>query len=74
MLMSADIVSTHRDGISKEVARARRTPGNTGTWIYPGVDRWGAGLKGPLRCRLADSMVAQAVHQRILIVNPMWLW
>ena len=42
--------------------------------LIPGIDRWRAGLKSPLGCRLADAMVAQAIHQWILVVNPMWLW
>ena len=74
MLMSADIVSAYRNGISEEVPCAWRTSRNTGTWTDPGIDRWRSGLKCPLRCRFADAMITQAVHQRILVVNPMWLW
>ena len=74
MLVSTDIKSAHRDGITVEIARARRAAGHTGTWIDPGIDGRRAGLKCPLGCRLADAMVAQAVHQRILVVNTMWFW
>ena len=72
--MSADIVSACWNRISEEVPCAWRTSRNTGTWIDPGIDRRRAGLKCPLRCRFADAMITQAVHQRILVVNPMWFW
>lgn len=72
--MSTDIVSVYRDGISEEITRARCASGYSGTGIDPRIDRWGAGLKSPLGCRLADAMVAQAIYQWILVINAMWLW
>src|SRR4030095_8126169 len=74
MLVCTNIVYTNRNGISEEVARAGCTASNTGTRIYPGIDRRRASLKCRLCGGFANAMIAQAVYQRILIVNPMWLW
>src|SRR5215213_7246613 len=74
MFVSTDIISAHRDGIPEEVARAGCASGHFATGIDPGIDCWRASLQGPLCCRLADAMVAQTVHQWILVIDPMRLW
>ena len=71
--MSADVESANRDGISEEVTCAWCAASNAGTWIDPGIDRWGARLKCPLRGRLANAMITQTIDQWILVVNPMRL-
>src|SRR5215212_290007 len=74
MFMSADVISAHRAGISEEITRTRCAAGHSSTWIEAGIDCWRASLKGPLRCWLANTMISQAIHQRILVINTMWLW
>ena len=74
MLVSADIISAHRDGIAEEVARPGRASSDTGTWIDAGIDSRGTCLKSPLCGGLADAMIPKTIHQRILVVNAMWLW
>ena len=71
--MSADVISAYRAGISEEITRTRCAAGHSRAWIEAGIDCWRASLKGPLRCRLADAMIAQAIHQWILVINTMWL-
>src|SRR6266540_6749391 len=60
--------AAERNRIPEEVTRPDRAAAQAGTRIRAAVDRRRPGLQRPLRCRSSDPVVAEAVHQPVLVV------
>src|SRR6266536_206639 len=73
-LVRADVEgAAERDRVTEEVARSDRTAAEAGAGVRAVVDRRRAGLERPLRRRPADSVVTEAVHQWVLVVDAVCL-